>query len=164
MHAAVKFFSIAAAAAAFSLAAAPSHADAGHHHATAHGADEEAFGREGDPKLVTRTITVEMSDAMRFTPASIDVKRGETVRIVALNQGKMAHELVLGTLAQLKAHGEAMRKNPEMEHADPYMLSVKPGEKKDMVWQFSQAGAFDFACLLPGHMEAGMVGKIAVKQ
>ena len=71
----------------------------------------------------------------------------------------MKHEMVLGTIKELKAHAEMMRKFPEMVHADPNQVSVEPGKTGELVWQFTKAGTFDFACLVPGHFEAGMVGK-----
>ena len=122
-----------------------------------------AFGQEGNPKQVTRTIRVDMADTMRFTPARITVKRGQTVRFVVHNGGRLLHEMVLGTQAALQAHAELMKKFPEMEHADPNMAHVKPGRSGDIVWQFTQPGEFRFACLQPGHFEAGMVGSITVR-
>lgn len=122
-----------------------------------------AFGQEGDPKKATRTITVDMADSMRFTPADITVKRGETLKIVSRNKGQVLHEIVLGTPEELKKHAEQMKKNPGMEHEEAYMAHVKPGQSGEIVWQFTQAGEFQFACLLPGHFEAGMVGKVTVK-
>ena len=121
------------------------------------------FGREGDPAKATRTITVGMDDRMRFSPASITVRRGETVKFVVRNQGKLLHEMVLGTPAALKEHAELMKKFPTMEHADANIAHVKPGATGEIVWQFSQPGAFQFACLQPGHFEAGMVGKVVVR-
>ena len=125
--------------------------------------EERAFGREGDPKKVTRTIRVDMSDTMRFTPDLVTVKQGETVRFIAANSGKQMHEVVLGTVDELKEHAELMRKFPNMEHADANMAHVKPGAKGDIVWQFTKAGEYQFACLMPAHFEAGMVGKVVVK-
>lgn len=125
--------------------------------------DDTPFGREGDPAKATRTIRIDMSDAMRFTPADITVKRGETVKLVATNKGQVLHELVLGTADELKQHAEMMRKFPGMEHDAPHMAHVKPGKSGDIVWQFTKAGEFQFACLIPGHFEAGMVGKVTVK-
>ena len=125
--------------------------------------EEKAFGREGDPKKVTRTINVDMSDAMRYTPMEITVKRGETVRFVAKNSGKVMHEMVLGTMKELKEHLELMRKHPNMEHDEPHMAHVKPAHATNMVWEFTKAGEFYYGCLMPGHFEAGMVGKIIVK-
>lgn len=125
--------------------------------------EEKAFGKAADPKLAKRSMTVEMSDAIRFTPSEITVKRGETVRFVIKNQGKLMHEMVLGTMDELKEHGALMKKFPGMEHDEPYMAHVAPSKTGEMGWQFTQAGEFYYACLLPGHFEAGMVGKIVVK-
>jgi uncharacterized cupredoxin-like copper-binding protein len=125
--------------------------------------EDTAFGREGDPAKATRTIRVDMSDGMRFTPADITVKRGETVKLVATNKGKVLHEMVLGTSDELRKHAEMMKKFPGMEHDEPHMAHVKPGKSGAIVWQFTQAGEFQFACLIPGHFEAGMVGKVIVK-
>lgn len=126
------------------------------------GGHGEALGKPGDPVKVTRSIQVEMNDTMRFKPANIKVKRGETIRFLVRNTGKVKHEMVLGTIGELKKHAELMRKFPEMGHADPNQVSVEPGMTGELIWQFSKAGTFDFACLVPGHFEAGMVGKVRV--
>lgn len=126
-------------------------------------AEEMPFGRAADPKKAKRTIKVEMNDQMRFVPAEITVKRGETVRFVPMNKGQVLHEMVLGTMDDLKQHAEMMRKHPEMEHDEPHMAHVAPGKTGEMGWQFSKAGEFYYGCLIPGHFEAGMVGKVIVK-
>ena len=125
--------------------------------------EEKAFGREGDPKKISRTVRVDMGDSMRFTPASLTVKQGETVRFVVRNSGKVMHEMVLGTMQELKEHAELMKKHPGMEHDEPYMAHVAPGKTERVVWQFTKAGEFYYGCLVPGHFEAGMVGKVVVK-
>lgn len=71
--------------------------------------------------------------------------------------------MVLGTKQAIREHAELMKKFPEMEHADANMAHVKPGATGDIFWQFTKAGEFQFACLQPGHFEAGMVGKLRVK-
>lgn len=124
--------------------------------------EEYAFGKQGNPKKVTRTIKIDMTDMMRFGPAEITVKEGETIRFVVTNKGKLMHEMVIGTMEELKAHGEMMKKHPGMEHDEPYMSHVSPGKKEEMVWQFTKAGEFYYACLVAGHFEAGMIGKIKV--
>ncbi len=125
--------------------------------------EEHAFGREGDPKKATRTVAVDKSDKMRFTPTEITVQRGDTVRFVVKNVGKVMHEMVIGTMKELKEHAELMKKHPNMEHEEPYMAHVKPGKSEHMVWQFTKPGEFYYGCLVPGHFEAGMVGKVIVK-
>ncbi len=133
------------------------------HGKTGHGHEHaSAVGKPGDPTKATRTVEVVMSDDMRFTPNRIDVERGETVRFVAKNIGQVKHEMVFGSMKELKAHAAMMRKMPEMEHADPNMVSVAAGKTGELVWQFTKAGTFDFACLVPGHFDAGMRGTISV--
>ena len=133
--------------------------------AGAHGDEhrDAAYGRPGDPAKVSRTVAIDMSDAMSFTPSLITARKGETIRFALANSGKVRHEMVLGSSRELKEHAALMRKFPEMEHTDPNRLSVDPGKTGTLVWQFTRAGTFDFACLQPGHFEAGMRGKIAVK-
>jgi uncharacterized cupredoxin-like copper-binding protein len=126
-----------------------------------HGAQ---FGKPGDAKKVTRTIEVGMGDDMRFKPPNIQVKQGETIKFVVKNHGTLTHEMVLGTMKELKEHAALMRKSPEMEHDDPNAVSVEPGKTGALIWQFTKAGTFDYACLVPGHFEAGMVGKIIVSR
>lgn len=124
---------------------------------------ETAYGRQGDPGQVVRSITVDMTDDMRFTPATLVVSRGETVRLKVVNKGQVLHELVLGTAEELERHHEEMRNSPGMPHEAPQMVHVHPGRSGDIVWQFTQAGDFRFGCLLPGHYEAGMAGKVVVR-
>lgn len=90
--------------------------------------EEKSFGKAGDPKKVLRTIKVDMSDKMRFTPATLTIKQGETVKFIVTNSGKAMHEFVLGTLPELKEHAELMKKFPNMEHDEPYMAHVSPGK------------------------------------
>lgn len=145
---------------------APEHAASkGHDHGAA-GKTEghaSALGKPGEAAKVTRTVKVDMNDKMRFSPGQINVKRGETVRFVVKNVGNLKHEMVLGSPKELSEHAEMMRKMPEMEHADENMVSVDPGKSGELIWQFTKPGKFDFACLQPGHFEAGMKGKVAVK-
>jgi uncharacterized cupredoxin-like copper-binding protein len=124
--------------------------------------DDSAFGRAADPRKAKRTVRVEMSDAMRFQPAEIRVKRGEVIRFVPVNRGKVMHEMVIGTLEELKSHAEMMREHPHMEHDEPHMARVAPGKSGEIGWQFTRAGEFYYACLIPGHFEAGMIGKVTV--
>jgi len=158
-----KLNAVAFALVALGATASFAHGDAKHRDYDASKVEDTDFGREGDPGKVSRTVKVDMADTMRFTPASVVVKRGETIKFVIRNDGKVLHEMVLGTVDALKEHAALMRKFPEMEHADANMAHVKPGAKGEIVWQFTKAGDFQFACLQPGHFEAGMVGKVVVK-
>ena len=123
---------------------------------------ERAFGRVGDPKKVSRTVDVDMNDEMRFTPAELAVRQGDTIRFRVKNSGKVMHEMVLGTMTELKKHAEMMRKHSGMAHDQPYMVHVAPGKTGTMTWQFTKAGEFHYGCLVPGHLEAGMTGRVKV--
>lgn len=142
----------------FGLAATSAIAGGGHDHS--HGS---SLGRPGDPAKVERTVRITMGDDMRFRPARIQVRKGETIRFELKNVGKLEHEMVIGSARELREHAEMMKKHPEMEHAEPNQASVEPGQTGTLIWQFSDAGMVDFACLEPGHFEAGMKGRVAVK-
>jgi uncharacterized cupredoxin-like copper-binding protein len=140
--------------AALTLASGTTQAASGH---------ASALGKPGDPARVDRAIEIATGDDMRFSPNEIRIKRGQTIRFRVVNGGQMKHEMVLGALAELKEHAALMRKFPEMEHDDPNAVTVEPGKTGELVWRFTRAGNFDFACLVPGHFEAGMRGRILVR-
>jgi uncharacterized cupredoxin-like copper-binding protein len=124
--------------------------------------EEHEFGKASDPQLAKKTVIIDMTDKLRFEPAEVRVKRGETVRFVVRNKGKLMHEMVLGTGDSLNQHAKMMKKFPGMEHDEPHMAHVSPGEEHTMGWQFTKAGEYDFGCLVLGHLEGGMKGKIIV--
>ncbi len=128
----------------------------------AHTNGEKPYGKPGVAARISRTITVDMTDSMRFTPSTIPVRKGETIRFVVKNSGKTRHELSLGTQRELTEHAAAMKKFPNMEHDEPNMVSLAPGETGEVIWHFTQPGKVDFACLQPGHFEAGMKGSVTV--
>lgn len=142
---------------------------------TAHGTDDHTkkvaqtkkeqkdWGIAGDAKAVKRTIEVTMLDSMRFSPDNIEVKVGDTVKFVVKNTGAVMHEFVIGTPKENAEHAALMVKFPNMEHDEPYMAHVPPGKTGEIVWRFNKAGNFEFACLIAGHFQAGMMGRITVK-
>ena len=134
-------------------------------HAGGHGHDdggETAIGKPGVAAKASRTITIEMSDAMRFTPSDMEVKRGDTVRFIIKNAGQVKHEFNLGTREELLEHLEQMKKFPGMEQDEPNKITLEPGKQGEIVWQFTKAGVVNLGCLIPGHYEAGMKGAIKV--
>jgi len=113
-----------------------------------------------------RTVAITMSDTMRYDPAEIAVKRGETIRFAVTNGGKLAHEIVIGTRKQLEDHAKHMREHPGMDHgahSGDGMLRLEPGKKGAMSYTFTKAGTFYYGCLEPGHFEAGIIGKVIVQ-
>ena len=135
-------------------------------HAGSHGSDHSAptdIGRAGDPAQVSRTIAVDMTDAMHFTPEQIDVKAGETLRFLVTNSGKIRHEMVLGTDADLQAHYTMMMADPTMRHEEPNAISLEAGKFGEIIWQFPIAGRVSFGCLEPGHYSASMKGAVLIQ-
>jgi uncharacterized cupredoxin-like copper-binding protein len=125
--------------------------------------DQWEFGRAGKLAEAKRTVAVEMSDQYRFKPSTLKVKQGETVRLVFRNTGAQVHEWVIGTPKEIAEHAALMRRFPNMEHDEVHNVHVPPGEERELVWQFNRPGTFEFACLLPGHHEAGMKGTAEVR-
>jgi putative spermidine/putrescine transport system substrate-binding protein len=121
------------------------------------------IGQPGNPSEVSRTITMSMNDAMRFTPDRIEVRTGETIRFELHNEGKLRHELVLGEPEALRRHAAMMQMMPDMQHSGPNMASLAPGERGQLIWKFTRTGTVTFACLQSGHLEAGMKGSVAVQ-
>lgn len=159
------FRHVVAALAVLASAAALAHGDA-HSTRKAYNSShlqETALGHEGNPKRVRRVIHVTMGDDMRFAPSRIEVKAGDTVKFLVTNRGQMLHEMVLGTADELKKHAELMRRFPNMVHEDANLAHVQPGKSGDIVWTFTKPGEYSFACLQPGHFEAGMVGAVLVR-
>jgi uncharacterized cupredoxin-like copper-binding protein len=107
-------------------------------------------------------VTFTMTDNMRFNPDKLEVKQGETIRFVIKNGGQVMHEMVIGTKKDLDEHAALMMKFPTMEHEEPYMAHVGPGKTGEIIWTFNKPGTFDYACLIAGHYQAGMVGKLTV--
>jgi uncharacterized cupredoxin-like copper-binding protein len=145
--------------ATFLLAAPlPPQADPGHTHFSA--------GVPGDPKKPARVIEVVMREGdgkMEYVPSRLEVKRNEQIRFVLKNAGELAHEFVLATTADNLKHAALMQKYPDMEHDDPNGKTLQPKANAEILWRFTRRGEFEFGCLIPGHREAGMTGKIVVK-
>ncbi len=124
--------------------------------------EQKPWGIAGDRRAVRRTLTIRMDDQMRFIPEHFEVREGDTLRLILPNDGVNKHEFVLGTREELAAHAELMKKFPDMEHDEPYMAHVAPGEQGEIVWNFNRPGEFQFACLISDHYEQGMVGSLKV--
>ena len=124
--------------------------------------EQKDWGIAGNAKAGMRTVEFRMTDNMRFTPDKVEVKQGETVKLIIKNSGAVMHEFVLGTKKELEEHAALMVKFPNIEHDEPYMAHVPAGKTAEIIWTFNRPGNFDFACLIAGHYQAGMVGKITV--
>ena len=124
--------------------------------------EQKDWGVAGDAKMAKRTVEISMLDTMRFSPEKIEARQGETIKFVIKNTGQVVHEFVIGTKKENDEHAALMVKFPKMEHSEPYMAHVSPGKTGEIIWTFNKPGDFDFACLIAGHYQAGMTGKIKV--
>jgi uncharacterized cupredoxin-like copper-binding protein len=125
-----------------------------------------AYGAPGDPAKPAREIVIVMQEAdgrMLFAPSMVTVRRGEQIRFRLKNEGLLDHEFLLGTAAEIEEHADLMKAMPDMTHEDPNAKRVATKASGDLVWHFTTPGEFEFACLIPGHREAGMTGKIVVQ-
>lgn len=166
-------------------AAGESRADRGHDHgqqehhgsqAQGHGGHMDhhsmAGGRPGDPSAVSRTIVLVATDT-RFNVQTIQVRDGETVKIVVRNKGSLVHEVTIGDPEMQKMHQAEMLRlmeagkltadtvAPGVEHGHPNSVLLEPGESKTIIWTFARHEPLEFACNVPGHYEAGMKGRFA---
>ena len=124
-----------------------------------------AAGEPGDPTKPYRTIDMQMQEAsgsMAFSPVKVQVTLGEQIKFVLTNTGELDHEFMLDTPEHNAKHKSAMEKNPEMEHDDPNGRRLQPKASAEIVWKFTKPGTFEYACLIPGHYEAGMHGVVVV--
>jgi len=125
-----------------------------------------AVGQPGDAAAATRTIEITMMEkddgSMVFEPVMLNIKKGETVRFQLTNKGETDHEFVMDDHKSNQKHKKAMEKYPDMEHADANAIRLESGKSGEIVWTFSNSGKFEFACLIPGHYEAGMRGDLTV--
>jgi uncharacterized cupredoxin-like copper-binding protein len=133
--------------------------------ARAHGDDDYAAGEPGDPSQPFRTVNISMREdgaKLSFVPAQLEVRKDEQIKFVLHNDGALDHEFVLATKEENDEHAEMMRKNPDMVHADPNQMRLAPKATEELLWKFTRPGEFEFACLIPGHREAGMKGTVIV--
>ena len=133
---------------------------AGHSHETF------SAGEPGNPKKPARVVQVTMKEddgKMLFVPDRVEVRKGEQIRFVLRNNGELVHEFMLATTAENDKHAELMQKYPDMEHDDPNGKNLQPKKNAEIIWKFTKTGEFEFACLIPGHRESGMHGKVVVK-
>lgn len=128
------------------------------------------FGAPAKASQATRTVEVKLKD-IAFEPASLQVKAGETVRFVLVNEGSLPHEFNLGSKAMHVEHQKEMiamqgkiftGHADHGRHADNTVL-LQPGQRGELTWTFSGSVPIEFACNVPGHYQAGMVGPLTIE-
>jgi uncharacterized cupredoxin-like copper-binding protein len=150
----------AAVALSLTLLTAPARGHDAHTHRTF------SAGEPGDPRRTARVVQIVMRETdgrMLFAPERVEVRRGDQVRFVLINDGELEHEFVLASTEENLKHAEEMRRNPDMAHDDPNAQRVDSRKRGELLWRFTKAGTFEYGCLIPGHREAGMTGTIVVR-
>jgi uncharacterized cupredoxin-like copper-binding protein len=136
---------------------------------TAHGghsAHSFEAGEPGDVAKPFRTVEIVMREGdgtTSFAPERIEARKGEQIKFVVRNDGQLEHELLIDSFANNQKHKAEMERMPDMDHEEPNGVRVKPAARKELIWRFTRAGTFEFACLIPGHYEAGMKGVVVVR-
>ena len=156
---------------ALALNAGPVHAQGGHDgdHADSitsapASSEAKAFGRPGDPKRVLRTVMVDMSDIACAMPGDLALRLGETVRFVVNNSGRQEHEMLIGTMRDLKEHAQSVDTAADVAHDEAHMTHVAPGRTEAIVWHFTRLGIFYYGCHVPGLPGPGVIGRITVSR
>jgi uncharacterized cupredoxin-like copper-binding protein len=139
--------------------AAPGH---GHspHGGAAHGATA-TDGQPGNAAEAARTVRIETREN-DYSVKQIQVKAGETIRFVVTNVSYEPHEFGIASPQEHEQHRAMMKEMPDMKHDEPNVVTVMPGETKELVWKFGRDGNVEFACNIPGHSERGMKGAFRV--
>ena len=124
---------------------------------------ESAVGKPAPGMTPTKTYQVSMLDSMKYVfNQKPDLSPGDVVKFVVTNNGKIPHEFSIGNAAEQAKHNAMMKSMPDMKHEDGNTVTVQPGQRKELVWQFNGHDEVVFACNVPGHYEAGMFHKAAL--
>ncbi len=125
-----------------------------------------------------RTITLEGSDTLRYTPATIRAKPGETLRVVLttksmMPKAAMAHNFVLltkdanvATFATDAARARATEYIPAARKADVLASTGLAGAGETVEVTFTapkEPGTYMFICTFPAHYQGGMKGTLTVE-
>lgn len=127
-----------------------------------HSGEHFAFGHPGEPGAHARVIHIQALK-LSFEPKSITVQRGETVKFVITNTSALMHEFVIGDPALQAEHEKEMQAQPGMPMHDANGVTLPPGQTRELLWTFTRDGTVEYACHVPGHFAAGMLGKITVE-
>ncbi len=127
----------------------------------AQGAPEEVKKALG-AQAIDRSIELSMKE-WGFQPGGVTVKPGEVIRLAVRNAGYTPHEFMLMSEAAMNAI------NYRLERADWSLLEHKslfekalvlPGDRFEVVLKVNEPGMWMFMCMLPYHMQLGMMGML----
>ena len=103
-----------------------------------------------------RTVEIEMRDN-KYSPDTVSVQAGETVRFVFTNNGDATHDAYLGDMAAQDDHEMEMRDQMGGHGMDDEgSVTVEPGKTGELTHTFDTNDAVLIGCHEPGHYEGGM--------
>ena len=118
-----------------------------------------------DDGAYDREITLSMSE-WTFSDLDIDAKVGERIQFTLRNDGTILHEFMFMSMAAMQAvNYRAKRADWNLlEHEALYEKSLLlPGQEVTFVAEVTKPGAWMFMCMLPYHMQMGMMGQMATE-
>lgn len=114
-----------------------------------------------------RTVEVDMVD-IAFEPGTLEVRKGETVRFVFENRGKVAHDAFIGDTDAQADHAMEMMRGDDDGHGGGHgddrgdAVTVEPGDTEELTYTFDESGTVEIGCHQPGHYDAGMKMSVEV--
>ncbi len=121
-----------------------------------------AFAEDG---AFDREITLTMEE-WKFSKMMIDVKPGERIKFTVKNGGQIPHEFMFMSPPLMNAVTyRATRADWNLfEHEALFERAlVLPGGEFTFVMQVQKPGSWMFMCMLPYHMQMGMMGQMATE-
>ena len=111
----------------------------------------------GSSKPSTK-IDVTMTD-FQFQPNTFTVPAGQEITLNAANSGGVVHSFVI----MKKGQSAGTEFNKEDQPNVYWQVEVQPGGSADTTFMApEETGEYEVVCHVPGHVQAGMVGKLNV--
>ena len=140
------------------------------------------IGEKGNLSEVNRTIEIKMYDNY-YEPKEIKIKKGETIKFIVYNYGKLVHEfniatkemhlkhqpemmkmvekeILLGDRIDIKKMKKLAKTDHSMSHSHSNSVLLEPGKSAELIWKFNTDADLEAACNVPGHYDSGMIAKI----
>lgn len=125
------------------------------------------YGSPAPATKADRTVAVNILPSLRYDPAALSVRPGETVVFKVTNEATAVHEFVLG---DTKVQGDYQKMMAGMGSAPMTMrdqanvVDVQPGQTKQLAWTFptSSKGSVIYGSHQPGDYAHGLKGIITV--
>lgn len=103
-------------------------------------------------------VDLTMTD-FQFQPTTFTVPAGQEISVNASNSGAVVHSFVI--MKQGQSAGSEF--NEEDQPNVYWEVEIQPGGSTETSFMApTEPGEYEFVCHVPGHVQAGMVGKLDV--